>query len=110
MLRYASHVACLHVLSACAGAQNPVSALNSNASSLPPLHLQSLRDNKDIKIVYIIYFKFITIKGNKFDIALSKGYKKPFNLAQLLLRKLQLKLVSPRLNSYLKALILAYTK
>jgi hypothetical protein len=31
--------------------------------------------NKDIKIVYIIYFKFITIKGNKFDIALSKGYK-----------------------------------
>jgi hypothetical protein len=25
------------VLSACAGAQNPVSALNSNASSLPPL-------------------------------------------------------------------------
>ena len=37
LLRYASHVACLHVLSACAGAQNPVSALNSNASSLPPL-------------------------------------------------------------------------
>jgi hypothetical protein len=31
--------------------------------------------NKDIKIVYIIYLKFITIKGNKFDIALSKGYK-----------------------------------
>jgi hypothetical protein len=44
LLQYASHVACLHVLSACAGAQNPVSALNSNASSLPPLHLQSLRD------------------------------------------------------------------
>jgi hypothetical protein len=39
-------VACLHVLSACAGAQNPVSALNSNASSLPPLHLQSLRDKR----------------------------------------------------------------
>jgi len=37
LLRYASHVACLHVLSACTGAQNPVSALNSNASSLPPL-------------------------------------------------------------------------
>jgi len=37
LLRYASHVACLHVLSACAGAQNPVSALNPNASSLPPL-------------------------------------------------------------------------
>jgi hypothetical protein len=29
--------ACLHVLSACAGARNPVSALNSNAGSLPPL-------------------------------------------------------------------------
>ena len=27
--------------------------------------------NKDIKIVYIIYFKFITIKSNKLDIALS---------------------------------------
>jgi hypothetical protein len=37
VLRYASHVACLHVLSACVGAQNPVSALNFNASSLPPL-------------------------------------------------------------------------
>jgi hypothetical protein len=48
MLRYASHVACLHVLGACAGAQNPGSALNSNASSLPPLHLQSLRDSKYI--------------------------------------------------------------
>jgi len=34
MLQYASHVACIHVLSACAGAQNPVLALNSNASSL----------------------------------------------------------------------------
>jgi hypothetical protein len=31
--------------------------------------------NKDIKIVYIIYFKFIIIKGNKLDIALSKGHK-----------------------------------
>ena len=31
--------------------------------------------NKDIKIVYIIYFKFIIIKGNKLDIALNKGYK-----------------------------------
>jgi hypothetical protein len=37
VLRYASHVAFLHVLSACAGAQNPVLALNSNASSLLPL-------------------------------------------------------------------------
>jgi hypothetical protein len=31
--------------------------------------------NKDIKIVYIIYLKFITIKGNKLDIILSKGHK-----------------------------------
>ena len=31
--------------------------------------------NKDIKIIYIIYLKFIIIKGNKLDIALSKGHK-----------------------------------
>jgi hypothetical protein len=31
--------------------------------------------NKDIKIIYIIYFKFIIIKGNKLDIILSKGHK-----------------------------------
>jgi hypothetical protein len=31
--------------------------------------------NKDIKIVYIIYPKFITIKGNKLDIVLGKGHK-----------------------------------
>jgi hypothetical protein len=31
--------------------------------------------NKDIKIICIIYLKFITIKGNKLDIALSKGHK-----------------------------------
>jgi hypothetical protein len=31
--------------------------------------------NKDIKIVYMICLKFITIKGNKLDIALSKGHK-----------------------------------
>jgi hypothetical protein len=31
--------------------------------------------NKDIKIIYIIYLKFIIIKGNKLDITLSKGYK-----------------------------------
>jgi hypothetical protein len=31
--------------------------------------------NKDIKIIYIIYLKFITIKGNKLDIILSKGHK-----------------------------------
>jgi hypothetical protein len=31
--------------------------------------------NKDIKIIYIIYLEFITIKGNKLDIALNKGHK-----------------------------------
>jgi hypothetical protein len=31
--------------------------------------------NKDIKIIYIIYLKLIIIKGNKLDIALSKGHK-----------------------------------
>jgi hypothetical protein len=31
--------------------------------------------NKDIKIIYIIYFKFIIIKGNKLNIILRKGYK-----------------------------------
>jgi hypothetical protein len=31
--------------------------------------------NKDIKIIYIICLKFIIIKGNKLDIALSKGHK-----------------------------------
>jgi hypothetical protein len=31
--------------------------------------------NKDIKIIYIIYLKFITIKGNKLDIILGKGHK-----------------------------------
>jgi hypothetical protein len=36
---------------------------------------QTIIYNKDIKIIYIIYLKFITIKGNKLDIVLSKGYK-----------------------------------
>jgi hypothetical protein len=31
--------------------------------------------NKDIKIIYIIYLKFIIIKSNKLDIILSKGHK-----------------------------------
>jgi hypothetical protein len=31
--------------------------------------------NKDIKIIYIIYPKFIIIKGNKLDIILGKGHK-----------------------------------
>jgi hypothetical protein len=38
------------MLSACASAQNPVLALNSNASSLLLLHLQSLRDIIDVAI------------------------------------------------------------
>jgi hypothetical protein len=37
--------------------------------------LQIIIYNKDIKIVYIIYLKFIIIKGNKLDIALSKRHK-----------------------------------
>jgi hypothetical protein len=36
---------------------------------------QTIIYNKDIKIIYIIYLKFIIIKGNKLDIALSKGHK-----------------------------------
>jgi hypothetical protein len=31
--------------------------------------------NKDIKIIYIIYLKFIIIKSNKLDIILNKGHK-----------------------------------
>jgi hypothetical protein len=39
-------------------AQNPVSTLNSNASSLPPLHLQSLRDIFINKLnLYLVYIK-----------------------------------------------------
>jgi hypothetical protein len=36
---------------------------------------QTIICNKDINIVYIIYLKFITIKGNKLDITLGKGHK-----------------------------------
>jgi hypothetical protein len=36
---------------------------------------QTIIYNKDIKIICIIYFKFIIIKSNKLDIALSKGHK-----------------------------------
>ena len=77
MLRYASHVACLHVLSACAGAQNPVSALNSNASSLPPLqcdHFVTLYNNRTSKKLYCLPDKnhpqhcFIISANNTFDI------------------------------------------
>jgi len=31
--------------------------------------------NKDIKIIYIIYLKFIIIKSNKLDIILNKRHK-----------------------------------
>jgi hypothetical protein len=39
------------------------------------LSFRTIIYNKDIKIIYIIYLKFITIKGNKLDIALGKGHK-----------------------------------
>jgi hypothetical protein len=59
LLRYASHVACLHVLSACAGAQNPVSALNSNASSLPPLQCDHFVTKLENIKVYKLLLKLI---------------------------------------------------
>ena len=39
------------------------------------LSFRTIIYNKDIKIICIIYLKFIIIKGNKLDIALSKGHK-----------------------------------
>jgi 3D (Asp-Asp-Asp) domain-containing protein len=39
------------------------------------LSFRTIIYNKDIKIIYIICLKFITIKGNKLDIVLSKGHK-----------------------------------
>ena len=39
------------------------------------LSFQIIIYSKDIKIICIIYLKFITIKGNKLNIALSKGHK-----------------------------------
>jgi hypothetical protein len=46
--------------------------------------------NKDIKIVYIICLKFIIIKGNKLDIALSKGHK-AFKFSLVITKKIIIK-------------------
>jgi hypothetical protein len=46
--------------------------------------------NKDIKIIYIICLKFIIIKGNKLDIALSKGHK-AFNFSLVITKKIIVK-------------------
>jgi hypothetical protein len=46
--------------------------------------------NKDIKIIYIIYLKFIIIKGNKLDIALSKGHK-AFKFSLVITKKIIVK-------------------
>jgi len=46
--------------------------------------------NKDIKIVYIIYLKFITIKGNKLDIILGKGHK-AFRFGLIITKKIIVK-------------------
>ena len=50
--------------------------------------------NKDIKIIYIIYLKFITIKGNKLDIALSKGHK-AFKFSLVITKKITIKTSIP---------------
>jgi hypothetical protein len=50
--------------------------------------------NKDIKIIYIIYFKFIIIKGNKLDIVLSKGYK-AFKFGLVITKKIIVKTSIP---------------
>jgi hypothetical protein len=50
--------------------------------------------NKDIKIIYIIYLKFITIKGNKLDIALSKGHK-AFKFSLVITKKIIIKTSIP---------------
>jgi len=46
--------------------------------------------NKDIKIIYIIYLKFITIKGNKLDIILSKR-QKAFRFSLVITKKITVK-------------------
>jgi hypothetical protein len=46
--------------------------------------------NKDIKIIYIIYLKFIIIKGNKLDIALGKGHK-AFKFSPIITKKIIIK-------------------
>jgi hypothetical protein len=46
--------------------------------------------NKDIKIIYIICLKLITIKGNKLDIILSKGHK-AFKFGLIIIEKIIVK-------------------
>ena len=50
--------------------------------------------NKDIKIIYIICLKFIIIKGNKLDIALSKGHK-AFKFSLVITKKIIVKTSIP---------------
>ena len=50
--------------------------------------------NKDIKIIYIIYLKFITIKGNKLDIVLGKGHK-AFKFSLVITKKIIVKTSIP---------------
>ena len=51
--------------------------------------------NKDIKIVYIIYLKFIIIKGNKLDIILSKGHK-ALKFSPVITKKITVKTSIPK--------------
>jgi hypothetical protein len=50
--------------------------------------------NKDIKIIYIICLKFITIKGNKLDIVLSKGHK-ALKFSLIIIKKIIIKTSIP---------------
>jgi hypothetical protein len=50
--------------------------------------------NKDIKIISIICLEFITIKGNKLDIALSKGHK-AFRFSLVITKKIIIKTSIP---------------
>jgi len=50
--------------------------------------------NKDIKIICIIYLKFIIIKGNKLDIILSKGHK-AFRFGLIITKKITIKTSIP---------------
>jgi hypothetical protein len=50
--------------------------------------------NKDIKIIYIIYFKFIIIKGNKLNIILGKGHK-AFKFGLIITKKIIVKTSIP---------------
>ena len=50
--------------------------------------------NKDIKIIYIIYLKFIIIKGNKLDIVLSKR-QKAFKFSLVITKKITIKTSIP---------------